>query len=122
MNFVYEIALFQSLTPKICFGKIVNICFLCVNIFTNVLEKDLEKIVPRADWLHTYLDRTSTSVFRNISIAMIEQFFQRIFMEGRMTFEFLFYETLLLSIELLIRRRIEQRNCEVIFENTKNLL
>ena len=54
-----------------------------MNIFTNVLKKDLEKIVPRADWLRTYLDRTSTSVFRNIGIRMIEQFFQRMFTEGR---------------------------------------
>ena len=82
-----------------------------MNIFTNVLEKDLEEIVPRADWLRTYLGRTFTSVFRNIAITMIEKFFQRIFMQSRMTFEFLFYETVLLSIESSIRRKIEQGNC-----------
>ena len=39
-----------------------------------------------------------------------------------MAFKFLFYETVMLSVELSIRRMIEQRSSELISENTENLL
>ena len=68
--------IFQSLMLIICFGKIVNICFLCVNIFTNALEKDWEKNISRADWLCTYLDRTSTSVSKIWLLRWLNGFFK----------------------------------------------
>ena len=52
---------------------------------------------------------------------MFDTFFVRIFSEGRLTFEFIFYETVVLNVELYLRRKIEKRNWRKISINTENL-
>ena len=52
---------------------------------------------------------------------MLDTFFFRIFPECRLTFEFIFYETVVLNVELYLRRKIENRNLRKISINTENL-
>ena len=53
---------------------------------------------------------------------MFEKFLEKIFIKSRMAFEFSFYETVMLSIELLFQQMIEQRRSELISEKAENLL
>ena len=94
-------------------------CFLFVTVFTVVSENDLEKTVKRVVWRPTLWDKTYTSVF--LDIVMLDTFFVRIFSECRLTFEFIFYETVALNVELCLRRKIEKRNLRKISINTENL-
>ena len=94
-------------------------CFLFVTVFTVVSENDLEKTVKRVVWRPTLWDKTYTSVF--LDIVMLDTFFVRIFSECRLTFEFIFYETVPLNVELCLRRKIEKRNLRKISINTENL-
>ena len=98
---------------------IASTCFLFVTVFTVVSENDLEKTVKRVVWRPTLRDKTYTSVF--LDIVMLDTFFVRIFSECRLTFEFIFYKTVVLNIELYLRRKIEKRNLREISINTKNL-
>ena len=98
---------------------IASTCFLFVTVFTVVSENDLEKTVKRVVWRPTLRDKTYTSVF--LDIVMLDTFFVRIFSECRLTFEFIFYETVVLNVELYLRRKIEKRNLRKISINTENL-
>ena len=98
---------------------IASTCFLFVTVFTVVSENDLEKNVKRVVWRPTLRDKTYTSVF--LDIVMLDTFFVRIFSECRLTFEFIFYETVVLNVELYLRRKIEKRNLRKISINTENL-
>ena len=98
---------------------IASTCFFFVTVFTVVLENDLEKTVKRVVWRPTLRDKTYTSVF--LDNVMLDTFFVRIFSECRLTFEFIFYETVVLNVELYLRRRIEKRNLRKISINTENL-
>ena len=65
-NFVYEISLWFNIPVSDVtsyFGKIANTCILCVNIFINVLEENLEKIVQR-------IGTESPEVFFEISLCL----------------------------------------------------
>ena len=53
---------------------------------------------------------------------MFEKFLQKIFIKNRMAFEFSFYETVMLSIELSIQQMTKQRSSELISEKAENLL
>ena len=57
-----------------------------------------------------------------LDIIMLDTFFVRIFSECRLTFEFIFYETVVLNVELYLRRKIEKINLRKISINTENLL
>ena len=98
---------------------IASTCFLFVTVFTVVSENDLEKTVKRMVWRPTLREKAYTSVF--LDIVMLDTFFARIFSECRLTFEFIFYETVILNVELYLRRKIEQRNLRKISINTENL-
>ena len=98
---------------------IASTCFLFVTVFTVVSENDLEKTVKRVVWRPTLRDKTYTSVF--LDIVMLDTFFVRIFSECRLTFEFIFYKTVVLNVELYLRRKIEKRNLRKISINTENL-
>ena len=98
---------------------IASTCFLFVTVFTVVSENDLEKTVKRVVWRPTLRDKTYTSVF--LDIVMLDTFFVRIFSECRLTFEFIFYKTVVLNVELYLRRKIEKRNLRKISINTEKL-
>ena len=98
---------------------IASTCFLFVTVFTVVSENDLEKTVRRVVWRPTLRDKTYTSVF--LDIVMFDIFFVRLFSECRLTFEFIFYETVVLNVELYLRRKIGKRNLRKISINTENL-
>ena len=98
---------------------IASTCFLFVTVFTVVSENDLEKTEKRVVWRPTLRDKTYTSVF--LDIVMLDTFFVRIFSECRLTFEFIFYKTVALNVELHLRRKIEKRNLRKISINTENL-
>ena len=98
---------------------IASTCFLFVTVFTVVSENDLEKTVKRVVWRPTLRDKTYTSIF--LDIVMFDTFFVRIFSECRLTFEFIFYETVVLNVELYLRRKIEKRNLRKISIKTENL-
>ena len=98
---------------------IASTCFLFVTVFTVVSENDLEKTVKRVVWRPTLRDKTYTSVF--LDIVMLDTFFVRIFSECRLTFEFIFYKSVILNVELYLRRKIEKRNLRKISINTENL-
>ena len=98
---------------------IASTCFLFVTVFTVVSENDLEKTLKRVVWRPTLRDKTYTSVF--LDIVMLDTFFVRIFSECRLTFEFVFYETVVLNFELYLRRKIEKRNLRKISINTEKL-
>ena len=98
---------------------IVSTCFLFVTVFTVVSENDLQKTVKRVVWRPTLRDKTYTSVF--LDIVMLDIFFVRIFSERGLTFEFIFYETVVLNIELYLRSKIGKRNLRKISINTENL-
>ena len=98
---------------------IASTCFLFVTVFTVVSENDLEKTVKRVVWRPTLRDKTCTSVF--LDIVMLDTFFVRVFSECRLTFEFIFYKTVVLNVELYLRRKIEKRNLRKISINTENL-
>ena len=98
---------------------IASTCFLFVTVFTVVSENDLEKTVKRVVWRPTLQDKTYTSVF--LDIVMLDTFFVRIFSECRLTFEFIFYKSVVLNVELYLRRKIEKRNLRKISINTENL-
>ena len=98
---------------------IASTCFLFVTVFTVVSENDLEKTVKRVVWRPTLRDKTYTSVF--LDIVMLDTFFVRIFSECRLTFEFIFYKSVVLNVELYLRRKIEKRNLRKISINTENL-
>ena len=53
---------------------------------------------------------------------MLDQMLQKLFIESRMTLEFLLYETVVLTFEFSIRRKNEKRQCEIICIKTKDLL
>ena len=95
---------------------IASTYFLFVIVFTIVLEIDLGKTVKRVVWQPTLRAKTYTSVFLNI--VMLDTFFVRIFSECRLTFEFIFNETVVLNVELFLRRKMEKRNFSI---NTENL-
>ena len=98
---------------------IASTCFLFVTVFTVVSENDLEKTVKRVVWRPTLRDKTYASVF--LDIVMLDTFFVRIFSECRLTFEFIFYKSVVLNVELYLRRKIEKRNLRKISINTENL-
>ena len=99
---------------------IASTCFLFVTVFTVVLENDLEKTGKRVVWRPTLRDKTYTSVF--LHIVMLDTYFVRIFSECRLTFEFVFYETVILNIELYLCRKIEKNNLDREMSiNTENL-
>ena len=98
---------------------IASTCFLFVTVFTVVSENDLEKTEKRVVWRPTLRDKTYTSVF--LDIVMLDTFFVRIFSECRLTFEFIFYKTVVLNVELYLRRKIEKRNLRKISINTEKL-
>ena len=93
--------------------------FLFLTVFIVVLVNDLEKTVKIVVWEPILWDKTYTSVF--LDIVMRDKFFVRIFSECRLTFEFIFYETVVLNVELYLRRKIEKRNLRKISINTENL-
>ena len=98
---------------------IASTCFLFVPVFTVVSENDLEKTVKRVVWQPTLRSKTNASVF--LDIVMLDTFFVRIFSECRLTFGFIFYETIDLNVELYLRRKIEKRNFRKISINTESL-
>ena len=98
---------------------IASTCFLFVTVFTVISKNDLEKTVKRVVWRPTLRNKTYTSVF--LDIVMLNTFFVRIFSESRLTFEFIFYKTAVLNVELYLRRKIEKRNLRKISINTENL-
>ena len=98
---------------------IASTCFPFVTVFTVVSENDLEKTAKRVVWRPTLRDKTYTSVF--LDIVMLDTFFVRIFSECRLTFEFIFYKTVVLNVELYLRRKIEKRSLRKISINTENL-
>ena len=98
---------------------IASTCFLFVTVFTVVSENDLEKTLKRVVWRPTLWDKTYTSVF--LDIVMLDTFFVRIFSECGRTFEFIFYKTAVLNVELYLRRKIEKRNLRKISINNENL-
>ena len=101
---------------------IASTSFLFVTVFTVVLENNLEKTVKRVVWRPTLRDKTYTSVF--LDIVILDIFFVRIFSECRLTFEFIFYETVILNciyVELYLRRKVEKKNLRKISINTENL-
>ena len=53
---------------------------------------------------------------------MLDQMLQKLSIECRMTLEFLFYETVVLTFEFSIRRKNEKGQCEIICIKTKDLL
>ena len=53
---------------------------------------------------------------------MFDQILQKLFIESRMTLEFLFYKTVVLAFEFSIHRKNEKRQCEIICTKTKDLL
>ena len=87
---------------------IASTYFLFATVFTVVLENNLEKTVKRVVWQPTLRDKTYTSVF--LDIAMLDTFSVRIFSECRLTFEFIFYETVVLNVQLYLCRKIETKN------------
>ena len=98
---------------------IASICFLFVTMHTVVLENDLEKTVKRVVWQPTLRDKIYASAFPDID--MLEKFFVTIFYECRLTLEFIFYETLVLNVDLYLRRKIEKRNWRKTSISTYNL-
>ena len=80
---------------------IASICFLSVTMYTVVLENDLEKTVKRVVWQPTLRDKIYPNVFPDID--MLEKFFVTIFYECRLTLELIFYEKLVLNVELYLR-------------------
>ena len=97
-----------------------NICIHYLIKFIIVLEKGLEKTLERSDQLPIYLAKIYTSVSRGSD--MLDQMLQKLFIESRMTLEFLFYETVVLTFEFSIHRKNEKRQCEIICIKTKDLL
>ena len=98
---------------------IATIYFLFVTAFTVVLKNDIEKTVKRVVWRPTLWGKTYTSVF--VDIVLLDTFFVRIFSECRLILEFIFYETVVLNVELYLCRKIEKRNVRKICKNTENL-
>ena len=88
--------------------------------FIIVLEEGLEKTLERSDQLPIYLAKIYTSVSRDTD--MLDQMLQKLFIECRMSLEFLFYETVVLTFEFSIRRKNEKGQCEIICIKTKDLL
>ena len=91
--------------------------FLFVTVFTVVSKNGLEKTVKTVVWRPTLRNKTYTSVF--LDMVMLDTFFVRIFSECRLTFEFIFYKTVVLNVELYLRRKIEKRNLRKISINTE---
>ena len=53
---------------------------------------------------------------------MLDQILQKLFVESRITLEFLLYENVVLTFEFSIRQKIEKRQREIICIKTKDLL
>ena len=70
-------------------------------VFIDNLEKDSEKVVQRLVWLLMLLDKIFTSVFQSTDM-FIDKVVRLIFIKARMTFEFLFYETIMLIFNCLL--------------------
>ena len=98
---------------------IASTCFLFVTVFTVVSENDLEKTVKRVVWRPTLRDKTYKNVF--LDVVLLDTFLVRIFSECRLTFEFIFYETAVLTVELYLRGKIVKRNLRKISINAENL-
>ena len=76
-------------------------------------------------WLLLLLDKTFASAFQSTDM-FIDKVVHLIFIETRMTFKFLFYETIMLTFELPLNRRLEKKKkkkkYEIVRRNTENLL
>ena len=70
-------------------------------VFIDNLEKDSEKVVQRLVWLLMLLDKIFTSAFQSTDM-FIDKVVRLIFIKARMTFEFLFYETIMLIFNCLL--------------------
>ena len=77
------------------------------------LEKDSEKVVQKLVWLLMLLDKIFTNAFTSTDM-FIEKVIRLIFIKARMTFEFLFYETIMLTFELSLNHRLALANSVLI--------
>ena len=111
------------LFPKLknYFLKSAGICFLFVIMFIDDLEKDSEKLVQKLVWLLMLLDKIFTSSFQSTDM-FIDKVLRLIFIEAKTSFEFLFYETIMVTFELYLNRRLEKKKYEIIKQSTENLL
>ena len=82
-------------------------------MFIDNLEKDSEKVVQKLVWLLMLLDKIFTSAFQSTDM-FIDKVVRLIFIEARMTFEFLFYEAIMLTFELSLNCRLENKKYEII--------
>ena len=105
MKLVY---ILTYLFPKLknYFLKTASICFLYVIVFIDDFEKDSEKVVQKLVWLLMLLDKIFTSAFQSTDM-FFDKVVRLIFIEARMAFEFLFYETIMLTFELSLNRRLD---------------
>ena len=115
------ISMLQFLTLKNYFLKTGSICFLYVIMFIEDLQQDLEKIVRKLVWWLKLLAKTFTIVLRSINM-FIEKALQLIFLEARLTLEFLIYETAILTFELSYNHRLEKKSYEVIMRRAIDIL
>ena len=121
-NFLYEMSLYADMPVseyKKLFGDdskyLFSLCDCVYRRFRKRFRKNCKK-----SGLATYI--TGQNLHKCFSsIVMLDTFFDRIFSECRLTFEFIFYETVVLSVELYLRRKIEKRNLRKISTNTENL-
>ena len=90
--------------------------FLCYKVYKRFTRR-FRKNCRRSGFAN--LDKTYTSVSQ--CIGMLNQLLQKVFIKNRMTLEFFFYETVVLSLEISIRRKIYRKNHEIICKKTKNL-
>ena len=67
------------------------------------------------------LDKIFRSVSPDITM-LIDEFFCKIFSEASMTFEYMSCDTVMLSVELSIQKKLDKRNRELICEKNKDLL
>ena len=123
-TFIYEIGLYLNVPVsevKKLFSEDCQYLFFYVIMFIDDLEKDSEKLVQKLVWLLMLLDKIFTSSFQSTDM-FIDKVLRLIFIEAKTSFEFLFYETIMVTFELYLNRRLEKKKYEIIKESTENLL
>lgn len=90
-------------------------------MFIEDLQQDLEKFVRKLVWWLKLLAKTFTIVLRSINM-FIEKALQLIFLEARLTLEFLIYETAILTFELSYNHKLEKKSYEVIMRRAIDIL
>ena len=124
-NFLYEVSLYLKIRVSGLKTLFATDCEYLYSLSEKVYKRFRRRFRKncRKSGLATY--KTGENLHKCFSkywYDMLDQILQKLFIESRMTLEFLFYETIVLTFEFSIRRKNEKRQHEIICIKTKDLL